>query len=125
MPTLAELLDQDVVKELREKFFPLKPGFIAEKCHVKFKVHKDGITVILPSGKSVMARISDRSDMYFLEFLEDVPEGYKRRAIDAWDKVLVSEGVRSKRKIWKDKHRKKKKRKRRKKTQSRESNPKP
>ena len=116
MPTLGELLDQDGNIEWI---------FQNGKCHVKFKVHKDGITVILPSCKSVMERISDRSDMYFLEFLEDVPEGYKRRAIDAWDKVLVAEGVRSKRKIWKDKHRKKKKRKRRKKAQSRESNPKP
>ena len=120
MATLAELLGKDTVEELKDKFLTLKPGFKAERCHVT----NDGVNVTLPTGRSVKARINDRSDMYFIEFLEDIPEGYKRRAIDAWDKVLVAHGVRSKRKAWKDRYRKQKKRKR-KKAQSRETKPKP
>ena len=111
MVTLADLIDKDVAEELKEKFLIIKPGFRAERSHVKFHVKETHILVILPNGKKVRAKISDRSNMYFIEFLEDIPEGYKRRAIDAWDKVLVAEGVRPKRKIWKDKHQKKKRRK--------------
>ena len=110
MAKLADLIDKDVREELEEKFLIVKPGFQAERCHVKFHVKEEHILVTLPSGKKVKARINDRSNMYFIEFLEDIPEGYKRRAIDAWDKVLVAEGVRPKRKIWKDRYRKKKKR---------------
>lgn len=109
MPTIAELIGRDTAEELKEKFFPLKPGFCAEKCHVKFMVTEDGVNVTLPTGKNVLARISPKGNMFFLEFLEDLPEGYRRRAIDAWDKVLVKHGVRKRRKMWKDRHRKKKK----------------
>lgn len=120
MAKLADLISKDVAEELKEKFLTVKPGFKAERCHVKFHVKETHVIVTLPSGKRVKARINDRSNMYFIEFLEDIPEGYKRRAIDAWDKVLVSEGVRPKRKIWKDRYRKKKKRRK-----SREAKPKP
>ena len=109
MASIAELIGKETANELRDKFFPIKPGFFAEKWHVKFLITEDGVNVTLPTGKAVSAKISPKGNMFFLEFLEDIPEGYRRRAIDAWDKVLVKHGVRKRRKMWKDRHRKKKK----------------
>ncbi len=114
MATIAELIankdGEEAVRQIREAFFPLKPGFKAQKSHVKFELLEDNhVIVTLPTGTDVYAKMSGKSRNYFLEFLEEVPEGYKRRAIDAWDKILVSLGIRRKRKAWKGKHQKKKK----------------
>jgi hypothetical protein len=114
MVTIAELIankdGKEAVRQIREAFFPLKPGFTAKKSHVKFELLDDNhVKVTLPTGTDVYAKMSGKSRNYFLDFLEDVPEGYKRRAIDAWDKVLVSLGVRQKRAAWKKRKKKKKK----------------
>lgn len=114
MATIAELIadkdGEEAVRQIREAFFPLKPGFTAKKAHVKFELLEDNhVRVTLPTGTDVYAKMSGKSRSYFLEFLEEVPEGYKRRAIDAWDKILVALGVRRKRKAWKGRHQNKKK----------------
>jgi hypothetical protein len=114
MVTIAELVackdGKEAVRQIREAFFPLKPGFIAKKSHVTFELLDDNhVKVTLPTGTDVYAKMSGKSRNYFLDFLEDVPEGYKRRAIDAWDKVLVSLGIRQKRAAWKKRKKKKKK----------------
>ncbi len=114
MVTIAELIankdGKEAVRQIREAFFPLKPGFIAKKSHVTFELLEDNhVKVTLPTGTDVYAKMSGKSRNYFLDFLEDVPEGYKRRAIDAWDKVLVSLGIRQKRAAWKKRKKKKKK----------------
>ena len=114
MATIAELIankdGKEAVRQIREAFFPLKPGFKAKKSHVQFELLEDNhVRVTLPTGTDVYAKMSGKSRAYFLEFLEEVPEGYKRRAIDAWDKILVAQGVRRKRKAWKGRHKKKKK----------------
>ena len=106
MATIAELIankdGKEAVRQIRKAFFPLKPGFTAKRSHVSFELLEDNhVRVTLPTGTDVYAKMSGKSRNYFLEFLEDVPEGYKRRAIDAWDKILVSLGVRRKRKAWK------------------------
>ncbi len=116
MAKIADLIKhkdgEEAVRQLREAFFPLRTGFKAQRSHVKFELLEDNhVRVTLPTGTDVYAKMSGKSRNYFLEFLEDVPEGYKRRAIDAWDKILVGLGVRRKRKAWKSKRSKNKKRK--------------
>lgn len=115
MATIADLIKhkdgKEAVRQIRKAFFPLKPGYITKRSHVKFEILEDNhVRVTLPSGTIVYARMSGKSRNYYLEFLEDVPEGYKRRAIDAWDKTLVTLGIRRKRKARK-KHKRKKKKK--------------
>lgn len=114
MAKIADLIKykdgEEAVRQIRQAFFPLKPGFKAQRSHVKFELLENNhVRVTLPTGTDVYAKMSGKSRNYFLEFLEDVPEGYKRRAIDAWDKILVSLGVRRKRKAWKKKRKKKRK----------------
>ena len=114
MATIAELIankdGEEAVRQIRKAFFPLKPGFTAQKSHVKFELLEDNhVRVTLPTGTDVYAKMGDKSRNYFLEFLEDVPEGYKRRAIDSWDRILVGLGIRQKRKAWKRKRARKKK----------------
>jgi len=114
MATIAELIEKkdgkEAVRQLRKAFFPLKPGYIVKRSHVKFELLEDNhVKVTLPSGTIVYARMAGKSRNYYLEFLEDVPEGYKRRAIDAWDKTLVSLGIRRKKKTRKNKRSRKKK----------------
>jgi hypothetical protein len=116
MATIAELIAQkdgeEAVRQIRKAFFPLKPGFKAKRSHVGFELLEDNhVKVTLPTGTDVYAKMSGKSRNYFLEFLEDIPEGYRKRAIDAWDKILVSLGVRRKRKAWNKKGKKKKERK--------------
>jgi hypothetical protein len=113
MATIADLIKhkngEEAVRQIRKAFFPLKPGFKAQRSHVKFELLEDNhVRVTLPTGTDVYAKMSGKGRNYFLEFLEDVPEGYRRRAIDAWDKILVGLGVRRSRKAWKRKGKKKK-----------------
>ena len=112
MTSIAELIGKEQVKELRETFSPLKPGFTGSKCHVGFEVLKHAkeiqVRVTLPSKQKVTCTVSPKGGMYFLEFKDKIPEGYKRRAIDAWDKLLVENGIRVKRKSWRSRKKKSK-----------------
>lgn len=110
MVSIAEIIGKKQAKELRERFSPLKLGFSGTKCHVRFEIIKHAkvikAKVTLPSKQSVTCTVNPRGGMYFLEFDDKIPEGYKRRAIDAWDKLLVERGIRAKRKAWRAKHKK-------------------
>lgn len=112
MTSIAELIGKKQAKELRERFSPMKPGFSGTKCHVGFEVIKHSkdirVRVTLPSKQKVLCTVNPRGGMYYLEFKDKIPEGYKRRAIDAWDKLLVEKGIRVKRKAWRSKKGKRK-----------------
>ena len=104
MTSIAELIGRKQTKKLRERFSPLQPGFFGSKSHVEFEILKHAkeirVRVTLPSKQKVICIVNPKGGMYYLEFKEKIPEGYKRRAIDAWDKLLVEQGLRVKRKSW-------------------------